>query len=922
MSRNDAAPSVPALYGRRAECDTIDRLLAGAMDAHSGALVLRGEAGVGKTALLRYAEAHADGMLVLRAAGVESEAELPFAALHQLLRPVLGLLPRLPARQAAALAGALGLGEANGGDRFLVSVAVLSLLGEAAEASGLVAIVDEAHWLDRPSADALVFAARRLEVEGVAMLLAARDGDRPEPFAPGLPELRLDGLDADAAGALLAVRGETLPVELVTALVERTGGNPLALIELPAELTREQLAARAPLDDVLPLTDRLRQAFGERVRRLPGPARTLLLVAAAEPTGDAAVVLAAAGALGIGPAELDAAEAAGLVRATDDGIAFRHPLVRSAAYRTATLAERRAAHQALAGVLTGEGEADRRAWHLASAATGPDEAVAAGLEATAGRAATRGGHAAAAVALERAAALTADDGGRGRRLVAAAGSAWLAGRGERAAALLDRAEPLTTEPRVQAEAAALRGVIEAAGGLATDAASMLVAGAELVAADDPDSSLALLVEASEISSYAGDVTLTAELGRRAEAVEPVSKPGAFLRDMLAGMGRLASGDTAAGAVMLERAIALAPSLEDPRHLTWAGSAAYMAGEPGLGHALFARAVARARKSGAAGLLPHTIEYLAAAELDAGRYAAAVASATEGLRLATDTGNDTSACRNLSTLAHAAALRGDEDDCRAFAGEALERSAARELGLPAMIAMLALGLLDLGAGRPAEALGQLTRMLAAPPGAGHPFFAVFAVPELVEAAVRAGRPEVAAGPLVAFTQLAEQSGAPAILAQLARCRALLAEDDEATARFEEALVLHAQHVRPFEQARTELLYGEALRRARRRSEARAHLRAALESFERLGTAPWAERARSELRATGETARKRDPSTLGQLTPQELQIVRLVAEGATNREVGEQLFLSRRTIEYHLRNVFVKLGVSSRTELIRLQLQEAG
>jgi DNA-binding CsgD family transcriptional regulator len=301
----------------------------------------------------------------------------------------------------------------------------------------------------------------------------------------------------------------------------------------------------------------------------------------------------------------------------------------------------------------------------------------------------------------------------------------------------------------------------------------------------------------------------------------------------------------------------------------------------------------------------------------------VAGATEGLRLATDTGNDTSACRNLATLAHAAALRGDEDDCRAFAGEALERSAARALGLPAMIATLALGLLDLGAGRPAEALGWFTRMLAAPPGAGHPFFAVFAVPDLVEAAVRAGQPEVAAGPLAVFTQLAEQSGSADILAQLARCRALLAGDgEEATGRFEEALTLHAQHVRPFEQARTELLYGEALRRARRRSGARAHLRAALDAFERLGTAPWAERARAELRATGETARKRDPSTLGQLTPQELQIVRLVAEGATNREVGEQLFLSRRTIEYHLRNVFVKLGVSSRTELIRLQLQEAG
>jgi DNA-binding CsgD family transcriptional regulator len=349
-------------------------------------------------------------------------------------------------------------------------------------------------------------------------------------------------------------------------------------------------------------------------------------------------------------------------------------------------------------------------------------------------------------------------------------------------------------------------------------------------------------------------------------------------------------------------------------------AAFFVGENAAGDALYARAVARARRDGAVGLLPQALEYQAPVELAAGRLGAAGASASEGLRLARDTGNDTSACRHLATLAHLAAIRGDEDACRGHAAEALDRAAARGLGLPATLAGYALGLLDLGLGRPAEALARLQRLLAAGPGAGSPFFAVYTVPDLVEAAVRGGRPEAAAAPLAAFEQLATMAGTPEPLAQLARCRGLLGPDEQGAAHFEEALALHVGQARPFDLARTELAYGEALRRARRRAEARTHLRAAVDAFGRLGAAPWAERAGNELRATGERARRRDPSTLGQLTPQELQIVRLVGEGATNREIGAQLFLSRRTIDYHLRNVFVKLGVSSRAELIRLQLAD--
>jgi predicted ATPase len=573
------------LHGRRAECEALERLLADARRSRSGVLVVRGEPGAGKSALLEHAAGRAEGMTVLRAGGVESEAELPFAALHQLLRPVLGLAGRLPEPQAAALGGALGLAAdppehgGSGGlkpgppedrDRFLVSVAVLSLLGEAAEERPVLCLVDEAQWLDRSSAEALSFAARRLDAEGVVCLFAARDGDPRDFPASGLPELRLQGLDPEAAEALLAGAGVDLPAEVVGRLVERTGGNPLALLELPGSLHPDQLAGRAPVDDVLPLTTRLERAFGDRARRLPIGARTLLLVAAAEPTGDPAVVLRAGARLGVEAAALDQAEAAGLVGTADGRLRFRHPLVRSAAYQTATLAARQAAHRALAGVLTGEDTADQRAWHLAAATVGPDEQVADELEGTADRARRRGGQAAAAAALERAAGLTGDDAERGRRLAAAASAAWLAGQADRATDLLERAAPLAADLRTQAGVAHLRGSIEAGRGVALEAAAMLVAGSELAAPVDPSQALQMLVEASEIASYAGDVTPTAELGRRAAALPVTDKVGEFLSELLQGLGRVAEGDGQGGEPLLRRATALAATMEQPRLLLWAG----------------------------------------------------------------------------------------------------------------------------------------------------------------------------------------------------------------------------------------------------------------------------------------------------------------------------------------------------------------
>ena len=448
------------LYGRDAERSAVTALLDAARDSRSGVLVLRGQAGAGKSALLQDAVEQASDLQVLEARGIESEAELTFAGLHQLLRPILGQVDGLPGPQATALRAAFGLEQGRVEDRFLVSVAVLSLLAEAAERRPVLCVVDDAHWLDEASANALVFVARRLEAEGVVMLFAARDGDPRRFGAVGLPELEIGGLDGVAVAALLAERA-AVPVDpqVRDRLLERTGGNPLALVELPSVLTSDQLSGAQPLPLPLPLTDGVEHAFLERVRRLPDDAQALLLIAAAEDTGRQATVTAAA-ALGAGVAALDAAETAGLVRVRAGAIAFRHPLVRSAVYQGATTSQRRRAHRALAGAADREGDADRRAWHLAAAVDEPDDDVVAGLDDAALRAASRGGFEAASAAFERASELTSDENARSRRLLAAATNAWLAAQLPRAMRLANTARAEVTDPLVRADLDRLRGRIE------------------------------------------------------------------------------------------------------------------------------------------------------------------------------------------------------------------------------------------------------------------------------------------------------------------------------------------------------------------------------------------------------------------------------------------------------------------------------
>jgi ATP/maltotriose-dependent transcriptional regulator MalT len=909
------------LYGRRAECAAVRELLADARAGRSGALVIRGEAGFGKSALLEYAAGHANGMRVLRGPGIDSEAELAFAALHQILRPELDQIERLPAPQARALAGALGLAPGSGPDRFLISIAVLSVLSEVAEEGPLLCLVDDAHWLDQPSADALVFAARRLEAEGVAMLFAAREGELRSFDAPGLRELHLSALEAGVARALLEERiAVALAPEVRDKLVATARGIPLVLLELPSLLTAEQLAGAEPLPDPLPLTANLQEAFLERVRRLPDASQMLLLLAAANDADDLATVTRAASQLGIDPSAIDAAEAASLVRVVEPRFLFRHPLVRSTVYDASSFSRRQQAHHTLADVLAEEREPDRRTWHLAAGLLEPDSHVAAELDRLAERARFRSGYATASRALERSAELTADDEVRALRLSRAADDAWLAGRPDRALALLDTVGAVATSARLRADILHLRGTIELRCGVPAKALTILAAGAEEVAPVEPGKAIEMLVEAGQSASYAGDIAQIVEMGRRAESLVKQGTPNeTFTVDVLVGIGLVLSGETDRAAPLLHEAISLAERFEDPRRLVHAGAAAGYLGLERDEYELYARAVDHARTTGAVSSLPYALEFLAQAEVVEGRYGAATTHASEGLRLARETGQGNSVCHLLALLALITAVQGAEEECRSYAGEALERSSARGLGFQSAFAEWALARLDLGMGRPNEAFGRLEALGAAGPGASHPFVKVLATPDLIEAAVRAGRTEGAQVALARLEQFTHAASPGWALALVARCRGQLSAGATAERHFDEALRLHGESDGPFNQARTELVYGEFLRREGRRKEGRRHLRAALEAFERLRAVPWEERARRELRASGESARERDPSTLDQLTAQELQIAQFVATGQTNKEIAARLFLSPRTIDYHLRKIFAKLGISARGELIRLDLE---
>ncbi|HEX9415357.1 MAG TPA: AAA family ATPase [Gaiellaceae bacterium] len=908
------------IYGRDLERSRIGELLAGAHASRSAVLVITGEPGVGKSVLLEDAREQARGMRVLSGSGVESEAHLPFAALHQIVRPVLGLVENLPHPQAAALRGALGLAEGESDDRFLVSLAALSLLAEAAERQPLLCLVDDAHWLDDASAGALVFVARRLEAEGIVMLFAAREGEDRGFEAPGLPQLRVGGLDPAAAGTLIDRQaGVVLSSEVRNRLVAETEGNPLALLELSSALSEAQLSGAEPVLAPIPVSARVERAFLARVRRLPEETQTLLLVAAADDTGELATVLRAAAQLGAAGEALDAAEQAGLAQVRGSRLELRHPLVRSAVYQGATLSKRQAVHRALASVLDGEAEADRRAWHHAAASVEPDPSVVEELEQAAERARQRSGFAAASLAFERAAALTTDQHQQVRQLTAAAENAWLAGRLDRALTLLERARPILSEPVERADIDRWRGLIEMNRGMPADGYEVLVRAATEVAPIDGERALDLLNLAGTAAAYAGDREGQVAVAEEARSVAVEESPfSRMLAGLLIGIGAHADGDFDTAVPKLRLALELVDELvgtgvaQTPLALLFAGRAALYLGDDRAAYRAHHEAAARAREAGALGALTQILPILTTTEVWAGSWDSGSANASEGLRLGREIGQDHLLVQALVLLALIAALRGDEQECRRLAAESRELASARGLGVVAEITQWALTLLELGLGRAEEALARARDI-------SNTLAVYWSALDRIEAAIRAGEHATARAWLESFQPWAESTAAPWADAVVLHCRALLSEgEEEAEQLFAAALAAHDQASRPFERARTQLAFGEFLRRSRRRVEAREHLRAALEGFETLGAALWAERARVELRASGQTARKRDPSTRGDLTAQELQIARFVSEGLSNREVAAQLFLSPRTIDFHLRNVYRKLGISSRTQLARLDL----
>jgi len=890
------------LIGRSVETARIDAMLAEARHGRSAALVIRGEPGMGKSALLDYASGVASGLRVLRWAGIESEAELAFAALHAVLRPGLGSLDALPGPQSAALRGVFGLAGAAAGDRFLVGLAALSVLSELANDGPVLCLVDDAHCLDHASADALLFAARRLDAEGVVMLFAARD----EVFGGrGLPELRLGGLEGDAARALLSERAAGLSAEVQERVLVEAHGNPLALRELPLMVTR------SPILGALPLPQRLQEAYRQEISQLPGPTRTLLLVAAAEETGDLTTVLRAAEVLQETGEAAAVAERSGLITIESHTVRFRHPLVRSAVYHSAVFAERCAAHLAIASVLTSEQDADRRAWHRAIAAMSPDERIAAELERTAVRASERGGYGAAAVALERAAALTPDRKVRAGRLISAGEAAAISGRTEVALSMGEQAAQLTADPLDLARIARIRGRVANERGQTRNAHDIMTAAADSIAGLDPPAAAQLLAETIVAGRH--DAALT---GKAFSRLRAITAPGEA--DILT------SRDPAVSAVeMLMRTHewALSAGIGSGPLQDTLDAAVYanLSGDYDDARDLSLAAAAQCRATGLISPLPFVYAVLGATEIQLGRFDDAAATAIDGLQLADATGQPLQAATLNGTLAWLAAAQGEEQRCRELAKQSVRNFAQTDNPTGGTWAEWALALLDLGAGRWDAALDRLETTARTP---GHRAIAlIYFAADQVEAAARLGQPDRAAQPMTRLTDWMNiASRQPANEAVMLRCRALTDPADAAENYYLAALRLHASSGRAYHWARTELLYGEWLRRARRSSEARGVLQGAVERFGHVGAALWADRARAELRAAGGklSGTQARAGEVSRLTSQELQVVRLAAAGETNRDIAARLFLSPRTISHHLYRAFPKLGVTTRTELARLDL----
>jgi DNA-binding CsgD family transcriptional regulator len=911
------------LVGREPDCARIDELLERARHGRSGALVIRAEAGMGKTALLDYAAAQAEGMTVVRALGVEYEAELQFSGLLELMRPLLEHLPEIPPQQAEALGSALGLSEAEPHDRFTVCAATLSLIAAAAEANPLLIIVDDAHWIDLATDDALLFSAKRLVADSVAILLAVREGIERTFDAPALEQHELAKLGPQDAALLLAGdEGRAVAPEVAERLCTATHGNPLALVELGNVLSAEQLTGREPLPDPVPAGPTLERAFAWRAEKLSDDCRRALLVAAVSLSDDAETVAAALESGGIRRRALESAEDAGLLALSDGRIRFRHPLVRSAVFHGAPPSERRTAHRALADALRTRGDPERLAWHLAGAAIGVDEEAAIALEAAAQQAQGRSSYAAAAAAFERAASLSADGAARPRRLFAAAGAALSAGRSGEALALL--AEPLAQEdPRLRAAALRLQGRIEYFSGRPKQAAGVLVEASQLLEDIDLPLAVEICTEACSARLGIADAEGMLRSAERAEALAAGLSNG-DLRDLVTltrGWVLCYVGRSDEGRPLLEQAVGTAECAKlDPLGLMRISGALEWLDRSRDAYEYALRDVGQARADGAVGLLPYLLYQQAWHAGRAGLLSEGLAAASEALGLSRDLDLWLPRVQSLLVLTAISARRGSEDECLAYAEEVLPQ--LEEAGLVGYRTWLAhsLGLLAVGLSRHDDAIRELEAVARNLDAFGIHSRQMVANAQLAEVHARAGDERAAERSLAAY-EASNEPQSPVGRAVAARARALLASDDDFEPRFAEAFALHTESDDLWSAARTRLAYGERLRRVGRKVDSREELRLALQIFEGQGAETWAERARSELRASGETLRRRKSWEAEELTPQELQIVLHVARGMTNREVGAALFLSHKTIEFHLGRVYRKLDMHSRSELISRFAREA-
>jgi DNA-binding CsgD family transcriptional regulator len=902
------------LRGRRSERAVLDRLADAVRGGQSRVLVLYGEPGVGKTMLLDYLAGRATGCQVVRAAGVQSEMELAFAGLHQLCAPMLDRLDRLPEPQQEALQTAFGRSAGPVPDRFLVSLAVLSLLSEVAGERPLVCVIDDQQWLDRASAQAFGFVARRLGADPVGLVFGTRV---PGPELAGVPELPVAGLRDDDARALLrSVLPGPLDTRVRDQIVAEAGGNPLALLELPRGLAAGQLAGGFGLPGAVSVAGRIEESFRRQLDALPQVTRRLLLLAAADPSGDPALAWRAAGQLGI-PFQAGAAAAEAGLAVFGTRVRFRHPLLRSAAYRSATAEDRQAVHLALAEATDPLADPDRRAWHRAQAAPGPDEEVAAELERSAGRALSRGGLAAAAAFLERAVRLTVDPVRRVERTLAAAQVSLEAGEFGQALGLLVTAEDGLAGPLdefASARVDLLRGQVMFASGLGGDAPPLLLKAAKRLEPLDPDLARETYLTAWMAAMFAGRLAGAGDLlevSRAARALPAPAEPPRPVDLVLDGLALLVTDGPRAAAPTLRQAVTgyVGADIAVADELRWgwlAQAAASALWDDDAWRAMLTRQVRLAREAGALDQLPVLLGALGTALVWSGDFTEAAALVTETDAVCAATGTRSAPF----TAMMLAAFRGEAAEAAPLVEATVADATAAGQGIAAAYARWVAAILGNGLGRYAEAQAAAAQ---AAEDTSTVFISMWALPELIEAAVRSGDDGAGHTALARLTEFTQAGLTDFGLGIEARSRALLSAGKTAETCYQEALARLGRTRLRTELGRAHLLYGEWLRRENRRTEAREQLRTAHELLSAIGAAAFAERAQRELAATGETVRKRTAASPSELTAQEASIARLAVEGRTNPEIGAQLFLSARTVEWHLRKIFAKLGIASRREL---------